>query len=544
MQLGGQPIIILKEGVERTRGQEAQRSNIAAAKAIAAAVRTTLGPRGMDKMIIDSTGDIVITNDGATILHELTIQHPGGKMVVEVAETQDDEVGDGTTTACILVGALMEEAERMLEQQIHPTVIAQGYRMGMEKAIEVVKTLAITVKPDDVETLKKIADTAMTGKSIEQVKAKLDGIVVDAVRAVVQTVDGKLVVDEDDVKIMKHVGETIDDAEFIRGIVIEKKRVSEEMPKRTEKAKVALIATPLEITKTQVKSKIKITAPDQLGAFDLQEKDTLRQMADLVVKTGANVVLCQKGIADSVQFYLAKNGIMAIEDVPEKDMLFAARALNAQIANKPHDLTAKMLGQAELAEEMEGIDLVKISGCRNPRAVTILVRGSTQVLIDEMERAVYDGVRVVMDAIEDQKYVVGGGSVETEVLLHVKEYAASVGGRVQLAIEAFANAFESIPRTLAENSGFNPIDKLVELKAAHAKGQKRAGLNVFTGKIVDMYKENVFEPMRVKVQAIQSGAEAASLLIRVDDMMITQKKEPLPMAPGQMPPMSGMPPMG
>jgi thermosome len=545
MQLTGQPIIILKEGVERTRGQEAQRSNIAAAKAISAAVRTTLGPRGMDKMIIDSTGDIVITNDGATILHELTIQHPGGKIVVEVAETQDDEVGDGTTTACILVGALMEEAERMLEQDIHPTVIAQGYRMGMEKALEIVKSLAITVKPDDVATLKKIADTAMTGKSIEQVKSKLDGIVVEAVRAVVQTVDGKLMVDEDDVKIMKHVGETIDDAELIRGIVVEKKRVSEEMPKRVEKAKIALIAAPLEITKTQVKSKIRITSPDQLGAFDLQEKDTLRQLADLVVKTGANVVLCQKGIADSVQYYLAKNGIMAIEDVPEKDMLFAARALNAQVANKAHDLTAKMLGHAELAEEMEGVDLVRISGCRNPRAVTILVRGSTQVLIDEMERAVYDGVRVIMDAVEDQKFVVGGGSVETEVLLRVKEYAASVGGRTQLAIEAFANAFESIPRTLAENSGFSPIDKLVELKAAHAKGKKRAGLNVYTGEIVDMYEENVFEPMRVKIQAIQSGAEAASLLIRVDDMMITQRGEPPMPAPGQMPPMhGGMPPMG
>jgi thermosome len=537
MQLAGQPVIILKQGVERSRGQEAQRSNIAAAKAIAAAVRTTLGPRGMDKMIIDSTGDIVITNDGATILHELSIQHPGGKMVVEVAETQDDEVGDGTTTACILVGALMEEAERMLEQQIHPTVIAQGYRMGMEKALEIVRDLAITVAPDDVETLKKIADTAMTGKSIEQVKAKLDGIVVDAVRAVVQTEDGKLMVDEDDVKIMKHVGETIDDAEFIRGIVVEKKRVSEEMPKKIEKARIALIATPLEITKTQVKSKIKITSPAQLVAFDTQERGALRQMADQILKSGANVVLCQKGIADAVQFFLAKEGIMAIEDVPEKDMLFAARALNGQIANKPHDLTGKMLGQAELAEEMEGVDLVKISGCRNPRAVTILVRGSTQVLIDEMERAVYDGIRVVMDAVEDQKFVVGGGAVETEVLLRVKEYAASVGGRTQLAIEAFADSFESIPRTLAENSGFNPIDKLVELKAAHAKGKKRAGLNVFTGKIVDMFHENVFEPMRVKIQAIQSAAEASNLLIRVDDMMVTQKKEPGMQPPGTLPPM-------
>jgi chaperonin GroEL (HSP60 family) len=388
-----------------------------------------------------------------------------------------------------------------------------------------------------VETLKKIADTAMTGKSIEQVKAKLDGIVVDAVRAVVQTVDGKLMVDEDDVKIKKHVGETIDDAEFIRGMVVEKKRVSEEMPRKVTKAKIALVATPLEITKTQVKSKIKITSPDQLMAFDTQERGSLRQMADRIIETGANVVLCQKGIADAVQYYLAKEGIMAIEDVPEKDMLFAARALNGQIANKPHDLTGKMLGQAELAEEMEGIDLVKISGCRNPRAVTILVRGSTQVLIDEMERAVYDGIRVVMDAVEDQKFVVGGGAVETEVMLRVREYAGSVGGRIQLALEAFANAFESIPRTLAENSGFNPIDKIVDLKTAHAKGKKRAGLNVYTGKIVDMFDENVFEPMRVKVQAIKSAAEAANLLIRVDDMMITQKKEPPALPPGAMPPM-------
>jgi thermosome len=539
--LQGQQIIILKDNVERSRGHDAQRSNILAAKAISAAVRTTLGPRGMDKMIIDSTGDIVITNDGATILHELSVQHPGGKMVVEVAETQDDEVGDGTTTACILVGALMEEAERMLEQEIHPTVIAQGYRMGMEKAVEIVKRLAITVKPDDVETLKKIADTAMTGKSIEQVKVKLDGIVVDAVRAVIQEINGKFMVDEDDVKIKKHVGETMDDAEFIRGIIIEKKRVSEEMPKSIKNAKIALIATPLEITKTQVKSKIKITSPDQLMAFDTQEKGTLRHMADAVIETGANVILCQKGIADAVQYYLAKEGIMAIEDVPEKDMLFAARALNGSIANKPHDLTAKMLGQAELAEEMEGVDLVKISGCRNPRAVTILVRGSSEVLIDELERAVYDGIRVVMDAIEDQKYVVGGGAVEMEVMLRVREYAGSVGGRIQLALEAFANAFESIPRTLAENSGFNTIDKLVELKAAHAKGNKRAGLNVYTGKIVDMYKENVFEPMRVKVQAIHSAAEASSLLIRVDDMMITQKKE---LPPGMGMPPGGMPPMG
>jgi thermosome len=537
MQLTGQSVIILKDNVERNRGQEAQRSNIMAAKAIAAAVRTTLGPRGMDKMLLSSTGDVVITNDGATILHEISVQHPGGKMVVEVAETQDDEVGDGTTTACILVGALMEQAERMLAQKIHPTVIAHGYRLGMQKALEVVEGMAFDVKAGDRKVLAQIADTAMTGKSIESVKSKLDGIVVDAVKAVAQTVNGKIQVDEDDVMIKKHVGETMDDAELVHGIVLDKARVSEEMPRKVEKCRVALIATPLEITKTQVKSKIKITSPDQLVAFDEQEKDALRKMADKIFDAGANVVLCQKGISDAVAYFLGKNGVFAIQDVPEADMKKAARALNGQVVQKTGELTKQALGQAELTEQLEGVDIVKISGCRNPRAVTILLRGSTQVLIDELERAVYDGVRVVMDAMEDGKYVVGGGAVETEILLRVREYAGTVGGRTQIAIEAFSNAFESIPITLAENSGFNPIDKLVEMKAAHAKKNRSMGLNVYTGKVVDMFKMGVYEPMRVKVQAIQSATEAANMLVRVDDMMITQKPPEMPGMPGGMPPM-------
>ncbi|MDD1653744.1 MAG: thermosome subunit [Methanomicrobiales archaeon] len=535
MQLTGQPVIILKDNVERNRGREAQRSNIMAAKAIAAAVRTTLGPRGMDKMLLSSTGDVVITNDGATILHEISVQHPGGKMVVEVAETQDDEVGDGTTTACILVGALMEGAERMLEQGIHPTVIAHGYRLGMQKALEVVEGMSFDVKAGDRKVLSQIADTAMTGKSIESVKSKLDGIVVDAVKAVAQTVNGKILVDEDDVMIKTHVGETMDDAELVHGIVLDKQRVSEEMPRRVEKCRVALIATPLEITKTQVKSKIKITSPDQLVAFDEQEKEVLRKMAGKIFESGANVVLCQKGISDAVGYYLGSHGVFAVQDVPEADMKKAARALNGQVVQKPGELTKAALGQAELTEQLEGVDIVKISGCKNPRAVTILLRGSTQVLIDELERAVYDGVRVVMDAMEDGKYVVGGGAVETEILLRVREYAAKVGGRTQIAIEAFAAAFESIPVTLAENSGFNPIDKLVELKAAHTRRNKSMGLNVYTGKIVDMYKMGIYEPMRVKVQAIESATEAAGMLVRVDDMMITQN----PPAPA-----GGMPPMG
>ena len=535
-----QPIIILKENVERRLGHEAERSNMMAAKAIAGAVRTTLGPRGMDKMLVSSTGDVVITNDGAAILHELSIQHPGGKMVVEVAETQDDMVGDGTTTACILVGALMEGADQMITQGIHPTVIAAGYRMAMMKALELVKDLAITVLPEDRETLMKIADTAMTGKSIDSVKGKVSGLVVDAVKAVAETVDGKITVDEDDVMIKKHVGESMDDIELIHGIVIEKQRVEDQMPRTIKDARIALIASPLEIVKTQVKSKIKITTPDKMMAFDMQERDKLKAMADSIINAGANVVLCQKGIADPVQYYLAKGGILAVEDVKEKDMKYAARAVNGTIVNKPEDLTSKDLGRAEMAEEVEDAELVKISGCINPKSVTILLRGSTQVLIDELERAVYDGIRVVMDALEDGKYVVGGGAVETELLLKLREYATSVGGRIQIPIEAFANVFEAIPRTLAENSGFNPIDKLVDLKTAHAKGKKNAGLNVYNGEVVDMFEQGVFEPLRVKTQAIQSATEAANMLVRVDDMMVSKKPTELPRAP----PRPGMPPMG
>jgi thermosome len=491
----------------------------------------------MDKMLVDTIGDVVITNDGVTILKEMDIEHPAAKMMVEVAKTQDDEVGDGTTTAVVIAGELLKRAEELLEQDVHPTVIAHGYRMAMAKALEVVEDMSFDVKAGDRKILAQIADTAMTGKSIESVKSKLDGIVVDAVKTVAQTVDGKIQVDEDDVMIKKHVGETMDDAELVHGIVLDKARASEEMPRKVEKCRVALIATPLEITKTQVKSKIKITSPDQLMAFDEQEKDALRKMADKIFDAGANVVLCQKGISDSVAYFLGKNGVFAIQDVPEADMRKAARALNGQVVQKPGELTKAALGQAELTEQLEGVDIVKISGCKNPRAVTILLRGSTQILIDELERAVYDGVRVVMDAMEDGKYVVGGGAVETEILLRVREYAGKVGGRTQIAIEAFASAFESIPVTLAENSGFNPIDKLVELKAAHSRRNKSMGLNVYTGKVVDMYKLGVYEPMRVKVQAIQSATEAACMLVRVDDMMITQNPKTPPGMPGGMPPM-------
>ncbi len=524
--LSGQPIIILKENVERNRGREAQRSNITAAKAIANAVRTTLGPRGMDKMLVDPTGDVVITNDGATILEEIQVQHPGAKMVIEVAKAQDEEVGDGTTTAVILVGALMEQAEMMLAKKLHPTVISAGYRLGMERALEILEELTIRVKPDDRETLVKIADTAMTGKSIEMVKDKLNGIVVDAVMAVATKEGGKIKVDEDDIHTKKQKGGSVDMAELVTGVVIDKARVSEDMPRKVKGAKVALVTSPLEIKKTQVKAKIKINSTAQVMAFSEQERETLRALAEAVIKSGANVLLCQKGIADAVQFYLAKGGVLAVEDVPEKDMKFAAKALSAEMATKAEDLTPKALGRADLVEQLEDVDIIKISGCKNPKALTILLRGSSDYLLDELERAVEDGTRVVMDCMEDGTFVVGGGAVETELILKLHEYATCVGGRVQLAVEAYANSFETIPLTLAENSGFNQIDKLVDLKNAHSQGQKYGGLDVYTGCVVDMLKQGVIEPARSKRQAIQSSAESAIMLVRVDDMMITQDKKP------------------
>jgi thermosome len=521
--LGGQPIIILRENVERNRGLEAQRSNIAAAKAIASAVRTTLGPRGMDKMLVSGTGDVTITNDGATILQDIAVQHPGAKMVIEVAKAQDDEVGDGTTTAVVLVGSLMEQAEGLLAKKIHPTVIGQGYQMGMEKALEILDDLSIDIDPYDRATLIKIADTAMTGKSIESVKSKLDEIVVDAVMTIAEKTEGRVVADEDNILVKKQTGETMDDAELVRGVVLDKTRITEDMPRKVKDARIALVSTPMEIKKTQVKAKIRISSREQVGAFSEQERETLKKFADAVISSGANVLFCQKGIADSVAYYLARGGVLAIEDVPEKDMKFASLALNADIVTKAEDLTKKSLGRAEMVEQPEDAEILKISGCENPKVVTILLRGSTDYLLDELERAVEDGTRVVMDVMEDQKVVVGGGSVETELLMKIRDYAATVGGRVQLALEAYAASFEVIPQTLAENSGFNPLDKLVDLKNSHAKGKKHAGLNVYTGKVIDMFKEGVVEPHRSKRQSIQSSAEAAILLIRVDDMMITRE---------------------
>ena len=521
--LSGQPIVILRDNVDVTSGMEAQRSNIMACKAIAGAVRTTLGPRGMDKMLVSPSGDVVITNDGATILHELSVEHPAAKMVIAVAEAQDDEVGDGTTTATIFIGALMEEAEMLLRKGIHPTIIAKGFNLAMVKALEILNENAIIAGPENKDMLLKAAETSVTGKSIESMKDNITKIIVDAVLDVAQKdKDGKYKVDEDDVRIKTIVGDSLDEAELITGFLIDKTRCDTGMPKKVENAEIALLSQPLEIKKTETKSKVKLTSAEQVEAFSEQEKANLKALADKIKASGANVVLCQKGIADAVQYFLAHEKIMAIQDVPEKDMKAFARALDGVIVNSVNDLEESVFGKAALVEELKDIKATKFTGCSNGKTVSILIKGSNQIFVDELERAAYDAVRVVMDAIEDCKFVVGAGAIDTEISLKLSEFAPTVGGRIQLAIEAFSRIFETIPNTLAENSGHDPIDVLVDLKAAHSAGEKYAGLNVYTGKIQDMFKEGVIEPMRVKRQAIQSAAETASLLIRVDDMMVSK----------------------
>lgn len=551
-QLGGQPIFILREGTERSRGREAQSNNIMAAKAVANAVRTTLGPKGMDKMLVDSLGDVVITNDGVTILREMDIEHPAAKMIVEVAKTQDDEVGDGTTTAAVLAGELLKVAEDLLDQDVHSTIIASGYRMAADKTSEILKTIQISVTEDDEETLVKIASTAMTGKGAESSKEKLSRLVVKAVKSVVEMEAGKKVVDIDNIKIEKKVGASIEESELIEGMVIDKERVHPNMPKNVREAKIALISEPVEFKKTEVDAEINITSPDQLQLFLDQEEKMLKTMVDKIINSGANVVICQKGIDDMAQHYLAKARILAIRRVKKSDMEKLARATGASIITNIDEITESDLGHAGHAEEKKigGDSMLYITDCKYPKAVSIVIRGGTEHVVDSVERAMEDALRVVGVAIEDEKLVAGGGSPEVELSLRLREYAATLKGREQLAVSKFADALEVIPRTLAENAGLDPIDMLVELRSQHEKGNKNAGLDVFTGDVIEMMEKGVVEPLRVKTQAIDSATESAVMILRIDDVIASKgggEGEMPPemmgggMPPGGMPP--GMPPM-
>ncbi len=520
-QFGGTPIYILREGSQRTAGRDAQRSNIMAAKAVAGAVRTTLGPKGMDKMLVDTLGDVVITNDGVTILKEMDIEHPAAKMMVEIAKTQDQEVGDGTTTAVVLAGELLKQAEGLLEQEIHPTVIAAGYRAAADRSMEILKGLAVSVSTKDEDLLRKIAITAMTGKGSQAAREELADMAVKAVRAVVDE-DGT--VDTDNITVEKKVGGGITDSLLVSGVVIDKDRLHPSMPKSVTDARIALLNAAVEIEKTEVDAKIQITSPDQLQAFLDQEEKMLKDMVDKIVATGANVLFVQKGIDDLAQHFLAKAGIYTLRRVKKSDMEKLARATGGRVVTSIHEISKDDLGKAGLVEERKVSDekMTFVKECDNPKSVSIILRGGTEHVVDELDRAMEDALRVVGVALEDNMLVTGGGAPEVELALRLRAYASTVGGREQLAIESFADAMEIIPKTLSENAGIDQIDALVALRSAHEKGMKGAGLDMDTGKAVEMLKLGVVEPLRVKTQAIKSATEVAVMILRIDDVIASK----------------------
>ncbi len=525
-QYAGQPIFILPEGALRTTGRDAQRVNIAAAKAVAESIRTTLGPRGMDKMLVDDLGDIVISNDGATIVDEMNIEHPAAKMIVEVAKTQDDEVGDGTTTAVVLAGGLLSNAEDLLDKNIHPTIIARGYRMAAIKADKILREIGKDVSIDDDKLLTRIAITAMTGKGAETAKEHLAELAVKAVKQVAEKKDGKYEVDLDDIKVEKKQGGSIADSELIHGIVIDKERVHSGMPKVISDAKIALLDVAVEIKETETDAKIQITDPTQLESFVAQEEKQIKTMVDSIANARANVLFCQKGIDDLAQHFLAKKGILAVRRVKKSDMEKLAKATGGTIVTNIKELSSKDLGYAAKVEERKiaGDEMIFVSGCKNPKSVSLLVRGGTEHVVDEVERAVNDALGGVAAAIENGKIVPGGGAPEIELARRLREYADTVGGREQLAINAFADAVEIIPRTLAESAGMDAIDTLVELRAKHEEGKTDFGILVLDAKIGDMWKEGVVEPLLIKTQAVKSASEATEMILRIDDVIAASKK--------------------
>lgn len=542
-QLGGVPILVLREGGERASGRDAQTANINAAKAVAAAVRTTLGPKGMDKMLVDSLGDVVITNDGATILKEMDIESPAAKMMVEVAKTVDAEAGDGTTTAVVFGGELLKKAEDLLEQELHPSVIALGYSLASEQAIKVLDSIAIDIAIDDEEELKKVAETAITGKSAEASREFLAEIAIKAVKAITEEDSkGKKVVDVDNISVEKKVGGRISETKLVQGLALDKEVVHPGMPRKIKNAKIALINASLEVKKTEMSAEVKIRTSDQLKSFLAEEEGVMRRLAERIKESGANVVICQKGIDDVVQHHLAKEGIMAIRRSKKSDLEKLEKATGGNIVSTVEELMESDLGHAGLVEErkISGDKMLFIEQCKNPHAVSIVIRGGTEHVVNEVERSLHDVLRVVGSIIEDGKAVAGGGAVETELALKIRDYSASLKGREQLAVEKFAEAMEIIPRTLAENSGLDPIDKLVALKAAHERGEKNAGLNVYTGKIVDMRANNVIEPLRTKRQSVRSAVDAAILILKIDDVIVSKKGAAAPPPPGA----GGMPPGG
>ena len=521
---GGMPIIILKD-TRRETGRDALHNNVMAARAVANAVRTTLGPKGMDKLLVDSLGEVTVTNDGVTILKEMDVQHPAAKMLIEAAKTQDKEVGDGTTTVAIFTGELLKKAEDLITQGVHPTMVVQGYAMAAAKALKILQTLAMVVSDTDRELLGRIARTAMTGRLAGSTEDKIAGQAVELVLGTVETVDGKKVVDLDKANVEKKVGESTQDSEMIEGVAIDKEILHSNMPRRIEKARIALLSAPLEAKGTETKAEIQITKSSQLQLFMEHEKEQIKAVVDKALSSGANVIFCQKGIDDMAQHYLANSGVIALRRVIKSDLEKLSKATGANIVTSLDELTSSDLGTADVVEErrLGAGKMTFVTGTKNP-SMTLLLRGGTQQVLDDLERALDDAMHAVADAVEDGKLLAGGGAPEIELSLRLREYAATLKGREQLAVTKFAEAVEIVPRTLAENAGLNTIDKMVELKSSHERN-RNFGLNAYTGQVEDMYELGVVEPLRIKVQALQSATDAASLILRIDDVLAGVKKE-------------------
>ena len=526
---GGMPVVILREGTRENKGREAQKNNLTAAKLVAEVVKSSLGPRGMDKMLVDSLGDVTITNDGATILKEIDVQHPAAKMVVEVAKSVDNEVGDGTTSSVIFTGSLLEKAEELIDKNVHPSVIVDGYTAASIEALKTLDKIAIKVKTDDRDLLAKIANTSMYSKLVSEDSPVLSKIVVDATQMIAELNEKTktLKVDLDNIKVEKKAGGSMQDTSLIKGIVLDKEVVHSGMPKRIEKAKIALINSPLEIEKTEMSAEIRISDPQQMQMFLEEENNMLRAMVEKVKSSGANVLLCQKGIDDLAQHYLAKDGILAVRRVKESDMLKLTKATGARLVNNIDDLSSKDLGSADVVEErkVETDKWVFIEGCKNPKAVTILVRGGSQRVVDEADRSLHDALMVMKDVLEKPFIVAGGGAPEAYIATHIRNWSSSLEGREQLAVIKFAEALETIPISLATNAGMDPIDTMAELRAKQNKGMKWTGVNVRSTTVSDMFKQNILEPVVIKEQIIKSATEAACMLLRIDDVIASSKSK-------------------
>ena len=536
------PIVVLKEGTSETKGNQAQRNNITAAKTVAEIVRTSLGPRGMDKMLVDTLGDVTITNDGATILKEIDVQHPAAKMMVEISKATDNEVGDGTTSTVVLAGSLLEKADELITKNVHPTVVVEGFKKACQKAIETLREIATKVDPNDKAFLNKIARTSMASKVVSADSKELSDMVVDAVLAVAEKSDAQYRVDVDNVKVEKKAGGSVRDTKFIHGIVLDKEVVHAGMPKRIENAKIAVINSALEIEKTEFDAKININSPDQMQQFIDEENKMLKAMVDKINSSGANVVLCQKGIDDIAQHYLAKAGILAVRRIKESDMYKLARATGARIVNNLDELAASDLGFAKVVEErkVETDKWVFVEECKNPKSVSILVRGGSQRVVDEAERSVHDAIMAVKDVVEYPYALVGGGAPEALASLKLREWAATLSGREQLAADKFADGVETIPIVLAENAGMDPLDTQVQLRSKSSTGKARFGIDVMNGKVADLAAKDIYEPLAVKEQVVNAATEAACMILRIDDVIASSKSKDLPKPGGPGGGMGGM----